>query len=731
MLDNFYDEKNLFCDDGKFPPKKPSLTLPEELESTRKNMSETIQRLLRFEERLNDEFNRHTQNITSDNVIFKQTLRETWVTFIDKVRNEINEFESNVDNTVALFQKDIENNYSNLSEEVKTEIETGIKEFDEKLKAFETQITDQYNSLQNFHNESIELSNSEMQRTFSAYTVEMNTLFNTFKATVNGSLNDIANSYTQYQNTINQDLSNKLAEIDSKVISAENYMRTNLVASITNKLNELVNSGEITNVLDNSVETSVLNYTSSGENTDMTKVSQALSETVSKLVFPKANYYFNKTFVINKSRIEIDFNKSVINCSVDDIPVIEISKGVTDVVLKNLKIDGKSKANVGIRLMGNNKNITIDNAEIMYIKGSNTYTYGVAIPCFGCENITVKNSRFYSFNGVDDGNIGDFRGWNKGVIVGYNGWLNSDIPDSVTDTTYSKDIKIINNTFDRIRTAEDGDAIYVEGLSVTGAMLYDLPVRIEGNYFKNIGKRFIKVVPAGGTIIRNNYGEITSDTWQTERMHSFISVYAPNSIIENNEFYCRSKHVLYCIDVGIQAEYGEYKNAHMIIKNNKIYNSSDREGDNVACVYYAPYTGSFDTLTIEGNIFYTSYNGIYFDNENSINSEVKIKGNTFTGSETAFRPIEIQESVKVLTIEDNLITEGFSNSPINIEKCENVNILNNTINAKLYSVIKCACAMIKNNFIINIANTHRFNVTASKWNCSVNNNDTAGGSVTW
>ena len=96
-------------------PHKPRYTMTEEVEHTARLMRETIERLLKFEERAKAELGDLSRQLTSDNVIFKNAMHESWTTFLMEVKNEINVFEGNIEADIRLFKTEIETDYYNFT----------------------------------------------------------------------------------------------------------------------------------------------------------------------------------------------------------------------------------------------------------------------------------------------------------------------------------------------------------------------------------------------------------------------------------------------------------------------------------------------------------------------------------------------------------------------------------------------------------------------------------------
>ncbi len=118
---------------GHFPKEKPSFTMTEEMNHTMIEMRATIDRLLRFEQRVEEKASDLMRKITSDNVIFKNTFAESYNAFLQEVKNEVNIFEGNVDNSIILFTKDIEARFSTLVDDNNRVNAENLKNFTAKL----------------------------------------------------------------------------------------------------------------------------------------------------------------------------------------------------------------------------------------------------------------------------------------------------------------------------------------------------------------------------------------------------------------------------------------------------------------------------------------------------------------------------------------------------------------------------------------------------------------------
>ena len=249
-----FDDKRFFgCEVGKFPKEKPHFTPTEDMLHTQQMMKETIDRLLKFEQRTKTEVSDLLREVTADNVTFKKTMRELWITFSDEVKNEINLFESNTDNAISLFIKNIESDYANLSADCKQQIETIVSLFTEKLTAFENSITDSFNTFKDFVNTEIQNYNENLETSFNDYKksltakvekfiTQINTDFNTYKTEINTLISE---RFTTIESIVNDRLDSQ----DNEISGAVAYMKTNLSLSVDELLQTMKDNGEINGFL--------------------------------------------------------------------------------------------------------------------------------------------------------------------------------------------------------------------------------------------------------------------------------------------------------------------------------------------------------------------------------------------------------------------------------------------------------------------------------------------------
>lgn len=261
-----FDEKNLFNKpyDGFYPNgKEKRFTFSEEVNATYLEMKNTIDRLLRFEDRMRNEFEDMMKHITSDNVLFKQTFSDSYSTFLREVKNEINLFESNVNNSIMLFQKDIEANYSELAENVNNAVAENLKTFQAQLAKYEETLNNTYNTFRDAIENRLTQYNSNYTQSFNDFCTSINNKIVKAESDLQKAYTqfttDINNSINSFKNEWSKNIEERLDEQDSKIIDAEFYFKTNLTTSVSDKLSEMEASGELTEIIENEVFTDFSN----------------------------------------------------------------------------------------------------------------------------------------------------------------------------------------------------------------------------------------------------------------------------------------------------------------------------------------------------------------------------------------------------------------------------------------------------------------------------------------
>lgn len=235
----------------------PRYTMTEEVEHTARLMRETIDRLLKFEERAKAEIAKLSKQVMSDNVIFKNTMYEAYNGFLMEVKNEINIFEGNIEADIKLFKQEIETNYANLAETVNTRIVEFESKYEKEMTELNTSIQNQYNAFIEAVNERIDLNNENMSQAFAEYqrqlTTEMNTFQQNMTANYESFTESIGNSFHEFRQNWEETMTQRFAAQDGKISDAEAYMKTNLGATVTTLIGDMHANGDFTEIIEGEV----------------------------------------------------------------------------------------------------------------------------------------------------------------------------------------------------------------------------------------------------------------------------------------------------------------------------------------------------------------------------------------------------------------------------------------------------------------------------------------------
>lgn len=225
---------------------KPRYTMTEEVEHATRLMRETIDRLLRFENRLKDEITDLSKTLMSDNVIFKNTMHESWNTFLMEVKNEVNIFESTTTAELNAFKTELESNYATLSEDVRKQILDNLEAYEEKLSEAIKTI-----------NERIEQNNNVHAEAFAEFQRNITTQLNTFEQTINAQMNNFMESVNttlhSFKDAWESIIEQRLNSQDAKLADAEMYMKTNLTSTVTTLISDMHANGEFEDIIEGEV----------------------------------------------------------------------------------------------------------------------------------------------------------------------------------------------------------------------------------------------------------------------------------------------------------------------------------------------------------------------------------------------------------------------------------------------------------------------------------------------
>ena len=459
------EEKYLYNNDkGTFPPEKPRYSMTENVEYTLREMKSLIDRMLKFENRVKKDVADLSSQVSSDNVVFKDTIYNAWKVFEQELKNEVNLFESNVDATTKLFQSDLESNYSDLSENVNKQITD-----------LETKFTELYNKFADNISQRIDTNNTTYTQAFNDYKTSLTTEVNGFELNVNEIVDtftrSVNNSINTFKQTWEQIISDRLRVQDDKISDNEMYMKTNLSNTIQALVSDMHSSGEFSEIIQgevfndltdkiNHVTLNIKNFgvTGNGVTDDTLAIQSCLDyaheNNIKSVVFPQGNYLvsFIDSETVNtyqrgialKLYSNIDYH--FINCN---ILVKETNLGGYSVLhlkeLENVKLLGKNFNIIGERETHINDS-SIEN-------GQNEQGFGIKIHT--CKNVDLENI-----------NISNC--WGDGVVVAYSS--NVTMKNVICESNRrqgmsvisSSHLDIINSTFKNTNGTEPQSGVDLE-----------------------------------------------------------------------------------------------------------------------------------------------------------------------------------------------------------------------------------------------------------------------------
>lgn len=500
---------------GAFPPEKPRYTMTENVEHITREMRSTIDRLLRFEERLKNEFNDLMVRIGNDNALFKDTFSTAHTTFIQEVKNEVNAFERNVDATVRLWQTDTETNYATLSEDVKKQIADYMTSTQELFDAFKDAIETR-----------LEDYNTNHGQAFADYQQKLTTEINTFEATVNANFTNFTNSMTEtmqtFQNTWTQIVEQRLDTQDAKISDAEMYMKTNLVGTVTQTIGDMKDSGELADIIEGEVFTDLENKINNtervvnvmsfgavgdGETNDTNAFTNAINvikENGGGILYIPKTYTFavhsNGVLCLDIcSNIEITGGGRILlaDGSTDGTQaIISNTENIENVYIHDIIVDGNEKLTKE----------TISNVSIINAKN-------VVI-----ENVTCKNANFCGLM------LRDTIGQEQNKIIN-NTVLNTGY--IAIQVTNNNNVLIANNIIDG--TVDNG--IDCEGNATTNESVAGNIV-IANNVIDNIGNVGVFIESMGNIVVNGNTMENIKNGIYCNRINSgsFRNIITSNRI---------------------------------------------------------------------------------------------------------------------------------------------------------------------------------------------------------
>lgn len=261
---------------GHKPPH--AFTLQEQFMETVNRVNDTLCRINRQSEFIKRSVEEFTSKISADNATFKDLVVSTYNQFSSTVTAEVNAFETEIKLAYKAFADDIKLNWNNFQLKY-DEFETHI---DERIDNFRAEIDASFEEYKSLCSEGFEAFKVELEGMHTAHKAEINEMYNTFRDTIENRLsqynanyvksftdyctamdgnftkmeNDFSELYDDFTNSITADITafklewtaqigERLDGQDAKIADAELYMKTNLIASINQIVDELIVAGQI------------------------------------------------------------------------------------------------------------------------------------------------------------------------------------------------------------------------------------------------------------------------------------------------------------------------------------------------------------------------------------------------------------------------------------------------------------------------------------------------------
>lgn len=533
---------------------KPRYTMTEEVEHTARLMRETIDRLLKFEERVKAETADLSKSLTSDNVIFKGAMHEAWNTFLNEVKNEINAFESTLESDIQLFKTDIETNYSGILDSVQEKIDAFETQYQESFENLSYSVTNSYTEFVQAMNTRIDNHNTTVSQALADYQQKLNTELNSFEQTMNTNYTTftegVNESITTFKNTWAQIITERFAQQDGRISDAEMYMKGNLEATATTLIGDMHSNGDFIDIIEGEVfndlvhkfesvgQISVKYFGAMGDGvTDDTNAIKLSVEYATSnnytLFFPAGNYIVSEDIALSLP-IKIKGENAVITRATNNLEKYSIFKitNTLNVHIEGIEFVGDKNTHTGTTGewgnaidISNSSNITIKNCAMYEFWGDGITLGGsLGVPSKnvvieGCEiagnrrngisviggvaGATIRNCRIFN-NGGTAPSLGiDFETWkeelyNKNITVEGCYFHNNDSGDMVIFEN-NDNFHIVNNIF------EGNVSIKVNDAYVDNATASPVNISMSKNTFK--GVLYIFRILYGSYFIHNNVFE--------------------------------------------------------------------------------------------------------------------------------------------------------------------------------------------------------------------------------
>ena len=475
----------------------------EQMEHASKLMHDTVNRLMHFEERVKRELSDLAKELTSDNVVFKETMKTSYDAFLLAVKNEVNQFENQTTSEIELFKSEIENRYSDLA----------------------TNINDQYASFTEAVNTRIDNYNTAHEQAFADFQQKVTTEINMFEATVNKNYNvfmeGMSENFVNFKQTVTDILDERLSNQDAKIDDAELYMRTNLIGTITALIGDMKDTGEFADIL----EGEVFNSIESKTRRDFCYASTGFVEDA--ILTAKAT---NKIFYVPYGEtLEIDETMDLTGVDVAIYGAVKVNHNgigiivgdsskygnVRNIYIANVVAPNLKSGDISVRVEGLMRgNVTIDNAPYiqLYADGDTDGKHAIGYSHFTigtCKKLMLTDK--------------------EGTTC--KGWINENLfhVDRVTE-----ELAIIGHSF-----CHDNN-VFIKPCIESGKLIlknccrnkfYD--VRTEGNFTAEFDE------DSRYNYVLNNFH------WSTIQKNPFVTDNGRNNVVTNAIFDSMEKVVFY------------------------------------------------------------------------------------------------------------------------------------------------------------------------------------------
>lgn len=459
--------------------------------------------------------------------------------------------------------------------------------------------------------------------------------FSTAKPSLRPEFEEIVKWGRQLQSVL-QNHNTRIAELEAPVVSEEETTTTVIGSSLTIPAAPVATVGEILDLRSLGVST-----TSAADQT--TKITQAIEQAVSTgavLFVPSGEFFIRPITISGTLKIRGFGNtKSIFKAAVNYDSangLITLASGAK-VVFQDLAIHGASKVNRVVRVN--------PGCDAIFNRCHISHAYGsVSVTATVCGLIVGGGGTFKFLDGKvtditaePDGNpTGNVPGTARGISIA--ALTGETVPDVLISGSRFESIL---SGVDAAQRNEDADAIAYQSWDQTTKG----NVRIIGNYFYNIGKRWFKALSPGGVFIGNT-GENTSTSIRP--MYSVVSINTSDWVVKGNK--CTGGAAGFFCDVGNPNTWA--CNNVTVVDNIYIQSSTDPHLSGQGC-RAAGASGTLTTGVIIGdNHFLNTHIGVQVTGGTI---GVRVAGNRITATETGVH-VGHRYSVETLYPDASMVT---------------------------------------------------------------------------